>query len=63
MGFMQTSGMLHWASFALFPFLVIQLWFITVFRVFSYESGGWMWAAGLALELLCLLQKGAVIVN
>jgi hypothetical protein len=46
---MHLTGELRWASFALFPFLVVQLWFVSVFRVFSYDNNGWMFAVGLAL--------------
>jgi hypothetical protein len=61
--FIHITDQFRWANFILFPFLIVQLWFVSVFRVFGYDSGGWMFALGLVLELLCLGHKLAVLMG
>lgn len=60
-GLMHVTGPLQWAGYLLFPFLVVQLWFLSTFRVFRYDSGGWMFVGGLTLELVCLVHKVGVV--
>jgi hypothetical protein len=44
----------RWINYLLFPLLFLHLWFISIFRIFNYETNGWIFVFGLALELVCL---------
>lgn len=59
--FMQISGKFRWINFTIFPLLIMQLWFISIYRVFEYNSGTWMFVMGLMLEILNLGLKVAVL--
>lgn len=61
--FVHITDQFRWANFVIFPFLIVQLWFVSVFRAFKYDSGGWMFELGLILEMLGLVHKATVLVR
>lgn len=60
---MDVTGRYRWISFALFPALLLHLWFISVFRVFKYTDDTWVFSLGLVLELAAVGLEGAVLAS
>lgn len=60
---MDVTGRYRWISFALFPALLLHIWFISVFRVFKYTDDVWVFSLGLVLELAVVGLEGAVLAS
>jgi uncharacterized membrane protein len=51
------TGKYFYLNFIFLPMLLIQIWFVSVFRIFNFTDNSWVWLLGLTEEVIMLLIR------